>query len=466
MSVEAAGERKTQVWVAYSIAFAVFMCTLDNYIVNISLPTISRAFNADITAVSRIVIVYLLVLTSTIPFFGKLGDRVGLLKVFIAGYVVFITGSFLCGISSSIGMLIVSRCIQGIGGSALYTIPSAIIMEYLPQKMRGEAFGIVTTAAAVGFSVGSPLGGIITSFCGWNWIFLINVPVGIVALAIVIRFFPRHDDREKNEGPFDVTGLFLSFSGLLMLMFSLNMGRELGWTSPAIIGSLGGSLALLALFVVWERKCSNPLLDTGIFRSRNFAFANLSNFFVFMASSGTNLILPFYLINGHTLKGEQAGCVLLCFSLVNMCVGPLAGRASDRISPRILSCIGTLLTVFACIVLSVTLNLHSLWPAILFLVLTGISIGIFLSPNNNQIMSAAPIDRHGMSSGILRTVTNLGSVIGVGLLGTVYSLSIPGTGGNGAISQEAVIAGVHSAIIVAMLLYSAAFICALLTRDR
>jgi MFS family permease len=241
-----------QRWIIYSIAFAAFMVMLDNYIVNISLPAISKSFNVGIDGVSWIVIVYLLILTSAIPFFGKLGDRVGLIKLFIAGYLVFISGSLLCGLSSSLYMLIFSRFVQAIGGAVLYTVPSAIITRFLPPEKRGYSFGILATAAAVGFAMGSPLGGLITANFGWQWVFLINIPIGISAIIIVLKKFPREKEISLIREKFDILGVFYCFFWLITLMFSLNMGRKFGWTSPLIVGSFAASLVFLILFIRQE----------------------------------------------------------------------------------------------------------------------------------------------------------------------------------------------------------------------
>ena len=392
-----------QRWIVYSIAFAAFMCTLDNYIVNISLPTISKFFNVGIDSVSWIVIVYLLILTSAIPFFGKLGDKVGLIKLFIAGYIIFITGSLLCGISYSLYMLIFSRFLQAIGGAVLYTVPSAIIARYLPTEKRGYSFGVLATAAAVGFAMGAPLGGLISANFGWQWVFLINIPIGIVAIIIVLRKFPREKEIILIHEKFDIPGVFYCFLWLITLMFSLNMGKKFGWTSSVIVVSFFSSLAFLFLFIKQEKNFKYPLLDLKLFRIKNFSYPNLGNLFVFMAANGTNFVLPFYLLYALGVTTERAGLVLMAFPLINMIVGPLAGKASDKISPRLLCIIGASISLIATIIFPFTMYFQGVWPVITFLFITGFSIGLFLPPNNNQIMSAAPKDSPGMASGILRT---------------------------------------------------------------
>ncbi len=461
-----------QRWIIYCIAFAAFMCMLDNYIVNISLPAISKYFNVGIEGVSWIVIVYLLILTSAIPFFGKLGDRVGLIKLFIAGYIVFILGSLLCGISSSLYMLIFSRFLQALGGAVLYTVPSAIITRYLPLEKRGYSFGILATAAAVGFAMGAPLGGLITAHFGWQWVFLINIPIGIIAIIIVLLKFPREKEISLIHEKFDIPGVFYCFFWLITLMFSLNMGKKYGWSSPVIIVTFLVSFVFLFLFIRQENTFKFPLLNLKLFRIKSFTFPNLANFFVFMAANGTNFVLPFYLIYALGISPDKAGLVLMAFPLINMIMGPLAGKASDKmISARLLCIVGASISLVATIIFPFTMYFQGLWPVIVFLFITGFSLGIFLPPNNNQIMSAAPKDSPGVASGILRTLTNLGSVIGVAIFEILFSLFFVDKNVNTGIhaktlsgfSPESIIAGLHFVIILAAVLYGLALMFSILT---
>ena len=465
---------RKQRWIIYSIALATFMCMLDNYIVNISLPSISKSFNVGIDGVSWIVIVYLLILTSAIPFFGKLGDRVGLIKLFVAGYIVFISGSLLCGISPSLYMLIFSRFLQAIGGAVLYTVPSAIITRFLPPEKRGYSFGILATAAAVGFAMGSPLGGLITANFGWPWVFLINIPIGIVAIIIVLRKFPREKEITLVREKFDIPGIFYCFFWLLTLMFSLNMGRKFGWTSPLIVVSFIMSVLFLFLFIRQEHIFKFPLLDLRLFRIKGFTYPNLANFFVFMAANGTNFVLPFYLIYALEVSPEKAGLVLMAFPITNMITGPIAGKASDRMSPRLLCIIGASISLAATIIFPLTMHLSGTLPAITFLLITGFSIGIFLPPNNNQIMSSAPKDSPGVASGILRTLTNLGSVIGVVIFEIIFSFFFvekKSTITNPAktlsdFSTGSIVTGLHYVIIFAAVLYGLALLFSVLTPKK
>jgi len=448
-------DRGRQRWIIFGTCFASFMCVLDNFIVNISLPVIAHDFHVNTSAVARVVIVYLLVLTSTIPVFGKLGDRQGLTRVFTAGFIVFTIGSLLCGISTSITMLILSRIIQALGGAMLYALPAAIIPRFLPPGMRGASFGAISTASALGLSLGAPLGGLITTHFTWHFVFLINIPVGILAVYMIKRHFPR-DDTPAASHHFDIPGVFLSFFGLASLLYCLNNGSEHGWTSRLIVITGILSMHLLAAFIAWEKRCSDPLVDLRIFRHRDYTLANLANFFQFMVLSGNGFLIPFYMIQVKGLRPDVAGLIIMVYSLVLMVVGPLAGKASDRISPRILSSAGALLAVGASLFFSLTLAGPGIWQAILFLACLGASFALFIPPNNNMIMSSTPVEEQGTASAMLKTITNLGSAFGVCLFETVFTMGIPGdvmkTGGlpaSGPSLAGALIPGLHTAYLCA-----------------
>ncbi len=466
-------DKHRQHWIIFTTTFAAFMCVLDSTIVNISLPAIAHTFNVSTSIVSRIIIVYLLVLTSTIPLFGKLGDRLGLTKVFLWGFISFTAGSLLCGISSSIDMLIVSRVIQGLGGAMLYSVPPAIIPRFLPTHIRGASFGALTTAAALGLSLGAPLGGLITQYFSWNGIFLINIPVGIAAIILVGRVFPREAPNRKAFHTFDIPGVLFSFFGIASLLYCLNMGQEKGWASPEIVICFLVSLIMLIAFVIRETRCVDPLVDFSIFRVRNYTLGNAANFLLFMFMTGNAFLIPFYLILVKGIKTDIAGFIIMSSSLAIMIVGPLAGKASDRVSPRILCSIGMFLALSAFFFFSRTAGLEGFSPVLIFLIWIGIAIGLFTSPNNNQIMSAAPQEKQGTASALLKTITNLGSAIGVCLFETIFTRSIPTeymTSGKSPIllhiPKEYLLEGLKNAYSWGMLVIGLGLLCSILTTDE
>lgn len=420
-------ERKEYFFIVYNVCFAAFMATLDSYIVNVSLPSISQHFNITMSTVSLVVLSYLLSLTSTTLIFGKLADTIGLKKMFTWGYLVFTIGSLFCGISWSIWLLIASRFIQGVGGAMIIISGYAIVPKYLPHEIRGWAFGYLSIVAAFGVIVGTPLGGIITGYFSWHWIFLINIPVGIIAIFTSHRTLP--DDgitgAEKKKAPFDIQGALLSFIGILAIIYGLNYGKECGWSSPPIIISFFLVITAFVLFIIVEGKSPDPLLDLSIFKNIPFVCAIIASTTALMVLSGNNFILPFYLEMGKGLKPQQVGFLLMIYALMGMIVGPRAGRASDTIKPVLLCAIAMFSATLACMYFAVTLHFYSLIPVIIFLFWYGISNALFLSPNNNLVMSQASENKHGTASGVFNLFGRLSLVLGVCVFETIFSEVIP-----------------------------------------
>jgi EmrB/QacA subfamily drug resistance transporter len=410
--------------IIFSIVFSAFMVNLDTYIVNVSLPTISHYFNVSMSTVSLVVISYLLALTSTTLIFGKMVDRFGVREMFTAGYIVFCAGSLLCGVSWTIWLLVVSRFIQGIGGAMIVISGFTTITKLLPPDRRGWGFGCVSSSAAVGIAVGTPLGGIITGYLSWHWIFLINVPVGVIAAIISYRTLPKMEGVDRGR-PFDFAGSVLSFSGILSLVYALSFGKELGWRSVPIITAFLLAFAIIILFVVHEKRSANPLLNLNIFRNTSFVFALVGTIAALMIMAGNNFMLPFYLEMSRGLKPQQAGLILMIYSIVYMIAGPRAGRASDRIKPSILCTVAMVSAACACSSFALALGIQSLIPVIIFLFWYAFSNSLFIPSNNNLVMGMAPENHQGEASGIFNVFSKLALVLGVCVFETLFSEIIP-----------------------------------------
>lgn len=420
-------EKKRIRWIVFSVAFAVFMVRLDGYIVNISLPTLARYFQVGTSEASWVVLSYLLVVTGSTLIFGKLADRIGLKKIFVWGYGFFALGSLLCGLSPTIYLLDAARCLQGVGGAMMITSGMASIPHYLPKYIAGWAFGICSLANSLGIMVGAPLGGVITGFLSWRWIFLINVPVGLLAIVIAKRSLPADQTRPPlAEGrSFDVSGSVLSFIGLAALVFALSRGDDEGWQSGLILTSFAVAGASLLAFYLRERTVDDPILDLKIFRNRDFSFAVLTTLVALMLLSGGNFLIPFYLELIKGLRPEHVGAVVMIYSVVYMPIGPFAGRLSDRINPRRLCTIAMLLAFISCLVFALTLPRPGMFPVILYLVLLAVSYALFFPANNHLVMSLAPEGSQGTASAIYTNTMNVGMVLGVCLFEGAFSHALP-----------------------------------------
>jgi len=410
-------------WLAVSIGMAAFICRLDGSVVNISLPVIAHYFKVGTSVVSWVMQAYFLSLTVTLLIFGKLADIVGARRLFLWGYGIFVGSSLLCGLSNHIGVLIGARCLQGMGASMLIIAAFALIPRFIPHSIEGWAFGILATAMSLGSTAGAPLGGFITALLSWRGVFLVNLPLGILAILLAAQKIPSSPASESNQAStrFDFGGAFMSGLGLFCLLYALNLGQEFGWMSPLIISCFIGFALLTVAFIFREKSIPEPLVDLGLFANRRFTLYCLSGTAVLAVMSGTSFLIPFNLELARHLSTWQSGLVMMGFSVSLALVSTFAGSLSDRIKPSLLCTLALFLATAACLFYSFTLSWPGLFPTLLFLCWLGAALGLFVSPNNSQIMQMAPVEQPGGVSGVWNTMGNAGLVMGVCLFETVFS---------------------------------------------
>ena len=404
------------------ISFASFMGALDVTIVNISLPTISKYFQCDIATVSWVAMAYLLVLSSTLITFGRVADIRGYKRIYLAGFAIFIIGSLLCGLSSNIYLLIGFRVLQGIGAAMLQAIGGAMVVRYLPEKVRGTAFGVLTTFAAVGLAAGTPLGGFISQFYSWHWIFFVNVPVGIIAIILGIAVLPR-DTVEFGKGQFDMSGAALLLVALVSFIFFLNMGNNIGWLSWLVLISIVISLATWAGFILNEKRAHFPLINLSLFRDRNFTVAVTVALLIMLAAQGSWYAFPFYLELEKGFATNIAGLILLVPTIFMMVCGPIAGLLSDRIGSRPICILGSVVTIAAFLMFTLMGAKTGLYYIIIALALEGIGIGLIMPANFSLIMGMSAKGSEGVINSLVTTARNVGAVMGIAVF-TVIFLSV------------------------------------------
>ncbi len=429
------------------VSVAGFMGALDTTIVNISLPTMATYFDTSIPIVSWVAMAYLLTLSATLIAFGKFADIRGYRKVYLWGFAIFAIGSLACGmLSMTIGELVGFRILQAIGAAMLQAIGGAMITMYLPAATRGKALGIMTTFVSVGVAAGPVLGGFLTTYLSWHWIFLINVPVGVLAILLGIRALPK-DTATGVRQQFDATGAGILFAALGTLVFSMNMGTTLGWTSPVIIASMLGSIIFWVIFVVWESRCPAPLIDLSFFKNHNYSLANFAAMIGMMLVTGTSFIMPFYLEIVKGLRTDIAGLLLMVPAIALMVMGPLAGRLSDRIGSRRI-CMAAALCYIAANFLFLQMGQDTaFWYIIVALALNGAAAGLFIPPNFNLILGLSPRGSEGVVSSIAMTSRNIGSVIAVAMYGTVFIITafhgLRPAAGTAGITMSMLVTGFH-----------------------
>ncbi|MHA6533420.1 MFS transporter [Paenibacillus sp. BAC0078] len=388
-----------------------FMSTLDGSIVNIALPVLVKELQLPIAQVEWVTTGYLMAICSVILFFGKLGDIAGKIRIFKIGTVIFIIGSLLCGLSANLPFLIASRIIQAIGASMTMANSQGIVTDIFPSTERGKALGLIGTFVSLGSIAGPSLGGIIVSTLGWEYIFWVNVPIGLIAIALGWKVLPKDLIHVKSK--IDVPGSLLFAVFIVALFAGLLLGQQLGYGDSRILSSLVAAAAAFIAFIIVELRRTHPLLQLSLFKNPLFSLSILCAFLVFVANFCFNIIAPFYAQNMLNLSPFYAGFLLMLFPICMVIIAPLSGALSDKIGSEFLTFAGLIVMVIAQFGLA---RLHDGSPVVLagvWIAMLGTGSGLFMSPNNSLIMSTVPRTQLGSAGSVNSLVRNVGMVVGI-----------------------------------------------------
>lgn len=398
-----------------------FMSALDSSIVNVALPKMARVLNVSTSNIQLVATSYLIVIAGTVLIFGRLGDILGKTRMFKLGLGIFTIGSLLCGISGSFSILIISRIMQAIGAAGTMANNQGIITEIFPVNERGKALGLLGTSVALGALVGPGLGGIIVGTASWEYIFLINVPIGVVALFFALKLLPA--GHETPQGKLDWAGSILFMFSIVPLFAALNEGLNRGFTDPLILLGFAVSVISFIIFIFVEKKLKNPLLHLEIFKNKLFSLSIFCGFLTFIVIFCNNIILPFYLQDVLRYEPHHAGFILMIYPLILSVAAPISGHLSDKIGCELLTFIGLLLISLGLFLMS-TLNAEStVIVMVIFIAIMSVGMGLFQSPNNSLIMSTVPRDKLGIAGSVNALVRNMGMVTGIALATTLlYSM--------------------------------------------
>src|SRR5438270_630211 len=320
-------------WTLGAVAFGLFMIMLDNTIVNVALPAIEHSLHMSISSLEWIVTAYALTFAALLITGGKLGDMFGRRKMFIVGLVVFTLASLACGLAPSAGFLIGARAVQGIGAALMNPATLSIITATFPPKERGQAIGIWAGVSALALAIGPLVGGVIVDNISWNWIFFINVPVGVLGV-VASQIFIKESRDTSLEQSLDLPGLATCALGLFSLSYALIEGNAKGWTSPEILGFFVAAAVLLVAFVVLELRQRLPMLDLSLFKIGSFSGANAVAMLVSMGMFGVFFFVSLYIQNILHYTATQAGAMFLPMTVLIIVIAPIAGRMSDRVGSR------------------------------------------------------------------------------------------------------------------------------------
>ncbi|MDQ7833901.1 MAG: MFS transporter [Humidesulfovibrio sp.] len=409
-------------WRAFSVAASgTFMATLDSGIVNTALPTVAQNFAASLPEVQWCVTGYFLVISCLLPLFGRMGDMYGRRRMYSLGFIAFTAASMICGAAPNLMALVGARLLQGVGAAMLMANGPAIIMAAFPGATRGRALGIIGMTVALGSLTGPGLGGLMIQAFGWRSVFYVNLPIGMAGLWLTRRFLPPLE-RLRDE-TLDLAGAALFAAAMIGLLLVMTHGRDWGWTSPEVFASALVALVAFPCFVLWEKRTNHPMIDLSLFRIWPFLSGNIVAFLAFMSMFSNAILLPFYLQGQLNLTPFMTGIVLSTLPLVMAVVSPLSGYLSERVNFATLTTVGLSILCVGLLGQSLFVPSTPLWRVFLGQVVIGLGVGIYMSPNNNSVLTSAPQDKIGLVGGFLALVRNVGMVSGIAAAITVFSVA-------------------------------------------
>lgn len=361
----------------------MLMATLDSSIVNLALPTLTREFNSNITIIQWVILSYSLAITTSLMVFGRLSDIYGRKFIYCAGLAIFTIGSLFCALSSNSIQLISFRFVQGIGASMIITNAYNIITHAFPKRERAEPYGYLITIISIGLMAGPGLGGFLIDWFGWQSIFYINIPVGL--LGIVYTSKTLKSEKIKNDQKFDILGAVCMFISLTSLVFGITLGQEQGWISLEIIGLFTLFIAFLIIFLLVEHRSFQPMLELSVFKNRQFLASNASSFFHFASLFAIVLLVPFYMENILGFSTKHVGMILISIPLVMALVSLVSGRITDETNSHIPSSMGMVICALALFMLGNLDKESSSFDLLIPLGMMGLGMGLFQPPNNSIV---------------------------------------------------------------------------------
>lgn len=406
-------------WFVFGIvAVGIFMSTLDGSIVNIALPSILQDFGVSLSTVKWVPMIYLLTISCLLLSFGRLSDIIGRRRVYMTGLSVFSLGSLFCGLSGSAGMLIASRCFQGVGAAMIMACTPALIVDNFGPEERGKALGMIGAVVASGLTLGPAAGGLILEHFSWPWIFLINIPVGLFAVVASSRILVKKPAVKES---FDWAGavlMILCFAGFIL---GLSQGKEWGWTHPGVMGMLALCIVSGAIFIFLELKIEHPLVDPSLFSIRLFSMALAAAVTLFISLFSLVFLMPFYLKHPGGFSDAAAGLILMTPFVFLLGGSPIFGSLYDKLGSRLLCTLGMSIIAVALFSFSAMEPVTRTLPIFWRLALAGFGVSVFASPNSAAAMNAAPAPRRGIAAALVATARNMGMMLGIAIAGTVFA---------------------------------------------
>ncbi|MGH9304876.1 MAG: MFS transporter, partial [Acidimicrobiales bacterium] len=422
-AVRPASTESRRIRLAMAVIMAgVLITAVDTTIVILALPEIESSLHISLSSVIWVIIGYLLVITLLSTQVGRLGDMFGRVRMYEAGFLVFIVGSALCALAWNEWSIIVFRLLQGVGGALVSANSGAVIADLFPKERRGRAYGLYSVGWTAGAVIGIVLGGLIVTFISWRWIFWINVPIGVTAVAVALRVLHDRDARESRH--FDLAGMVTAGLGLFGVLWAVT---ELATSSfdGAIAGFFVGGVVMLVAFVFVERSRKEPMVDLSIFRIPTMSTSLAASLIQGLASYAVLFLVIMYLQGPRGLSPIDASLLLVPGYVIGSVVSPMAGRLADRVGPVVPATAGLAVQVVALLLYAQMGTTTGLWLVVVASIVNGCGSALFYPANSAAVMKASPPDVFGISSGLLRTFANVGMVFSFSMAILIASRAIP-----------------------------------------
>ena len=411
--------RHVALWAIIVTSAAAFIVTLDNLVVTTALPSIRHSLHASIQGLEWTVNAYTLTFAVLLLTGAAIGDRFGRRRTLVLGLATFVVGSAGAAIAPSIDWLIAARAFQGIGGAIIAPLTLTILSAAVPAERRGAALGIWGAISGLAVGLGPVVGGAVVQSISWQWIFWLNVPIGLALIPVARR------QLQESRGPnraLDLPGLGLASSGLFGIVFGVIRGNQVGWGSTQVLALFAVGAALLAAFVRWELHSANPMLPMRLFRNRTFTAANLASLFMSFGMFGAIFLLTQFLQTAQGYSPLQAGLRVLPWTAMPLFVAPIAGALSDRIGGRALMAGGIALQAGALAWLAAIASATvPYWALIGPFVMAGVGLGLFFAPVANVVLGSVAPHEEGQASGANNAIRELGGVFGVAVLASIFT---------------------------------------------
>jgi EmrB/QacA subfamily drug resistance transporter len=411
--------RATTLWTFAITSIALFMVTLDNLVVTTAIPVIRTDLDASLESLEWTVNAYTLTFAVLLLTGAALGDRFGRRRVFAIGVGVFTLGSIAAALAPTVEILNAARAVQGLGGAIVMPLTLTILSAAVPPSKRGLALGAWGGISGLAVAFGPVVGGAVVEGLSWQWIFWLNVPIGLLLLPLGLM---KLNETYGAASRLDLPGLGLASAGMFGLVWGLVRGNGQGWTSPEIVLALGGGLAFVAAFVVWELRAEQPMLPLRFFRSATFSLANLASLFMYFGMFGSIFLLAqfFQTVQGYSPLGS--GLRILPWTLAPMFIAPLAGALSDKVPGRLLIGVGLSMQAAALAWIGMVSEPDTPYGQLVApFVIAGVGMSLFFAPVANIVLSAVRPEEEGQASGASNAIRELGGVFGVAVLASVFA---------------------------------------------